>query len=598
MGIRDRIDRLAQILSPHALVLTYHQVGRRSPDPLRVGVPAELFAAQMDQLRRAWNPVSLDALVDGLAQGILPRRSVAVTFDDGYASVLSSAIPVLERFRIPTTVFLSSGYMDGKREFWWDELQRIVWESKVEPARWKGMPDEIRMRMVEGMPRVDAFGILHYALRSLAPEAVDAQMVRIRREARVRPAAPRPDVRPLTWKECALLAGHPLITVGAHTVRHAWLAAQKEAEQKSELVDSRLALEKRLGRPVRTFSYPYGSRESETTASLRLAREAGFSYACANVKAAAHGGSDRYWIPRVTPGDEGGAEFSRRLKEHMQSVRSPRAPKGYAGAERKIRGQAKTVIDWSRLPLLPKQVFQWLAYRWNAFWASRRRRKKPRIPRLTALWARFRLGAGLAPLSVVSGNERGLPLHRYYIDRFFAEFWADVRGRVLEFQNDQYASRFGGADIQQLDILHKEGSGHSKRATIIADLTRPNSIPSGYYDCIICTRVLHIVKDLPAILAEMRRILRPGGVLLAAAPMTDMIEPWWHELWRFTPEGFGSLIAGTFGAENVQVRAYGNSLVAAAAMRGLTAEEFSRRELDVLDERFAIEVCARAVKSK
>ncbi len=224
------------------------------------------------------------------------------------------------------------------------------------------------------------------------------------------------------------------------------------------------------------------------------------------------------------------------------------------------------------------------------------RRKQWRIPVLTALWARFRLGTGLAPLSVLSGNERGQPLHRYYIDRFFGEFRQDVRGRVLEFQNDQYASRFGGSNIQKLDILHKEGSGHSKRATIIADLTRPNNIPSDYYDCVICTRVLHIVRDLPAILSEMRRILRPGGVLLAAVPMTDMIEPWWHELWRFTPEGFGELVGSAFGSENVQIRAYGNSLVAAASMCGLTVEEFSRRELDTFDGRFAIEVCARAIK--
>jgi peptidoglycan/xylan/chitin deacetylase (PgdA/CDA1 family)/SAM-dependent methyltransferase len=596
MSLRDRARRLAEILSPHGLILSYHQVGRRSPDPLHVSVPEDLFAAQMEELRRAWNPLSLDSLVEGLAQGNLPRGSVAVTFDDGYAAVFSRALPILERFQIPATVFVSTGYLGGKKEFWWDELQRIVWESKFEPSKWKGLADDVRMRFSPGMPREDAFGILHDALRSLPPSEIDAALERIRKQAGVRTGAARPDVRPLTGRECVRLAGSKWISIGSHTVRHAWLAALKDAEQRGELAGSRAALEKLLGRPVCALSYPYGGRESETAVTLRLARETGFAYACANVKAAAHGGSDRFWIPRATPGDAGGAEFTRCLGERMESARSPRTPKGYAGAEKKIREDPKTVMDWNRLPLLAKRIFQWLGYRWQTVVTPPVRRKKTRIPILTALWARFRLGTGLAPLSVVSGNERGTPVHRYYIDRFFEEFRSDVRGRVLEFQNDQYATRFGGENILCLDILHKEGSGHSKRATIIADLTRPNNVPSGYYDCIICTRVLHIVRDLPAILSEMRRILRPGGVLLAAAPMTDMIEPWWHELWRFTPEGFGSLAGECFGSENVQVRAYGNSLIAAAAMRGLTAEEFTRRELDARDERFAIEVCARAIK--
>jgi peptidoglycan/xylan/chitin deacetylase (PgdA/CDA1 family)/SAM-dependent methyltransferase len=596
MGIRGRANRLTEMLTPHGLVLTYHQVGRESPDPLHVSTSTELFAAQMEELRRAWNPISLDSLVDGLAQGTLPRKSVAVTFDDGYAAVLAKALPILERFEIPATVFISPGYMDGKGEFWWDELQRIVWESKMEPAQWECLTEDVRMRLYPGMPREDAFLLLHGSLRALPPEKVETEIERIRRQSGIPPADPRADVRPLTWKECAQLAASGWITIGAHTVRHPWLAAIPEAEQKSEIEDSRRMLEEKLHKEILGLAYPYGGRESETMATLRVARESGFAYACANVKAAVHGGSDRYWIPRITPGDVGGAEFSRRLEEHMQSARSPRTPKGYAGPERKIRATPQPAIDWNRLPLLPKRALHWAAYRWRNFRAPAVRRKQFRIPILTALWARYRLGTGLAPLSVLSGNERGLPLHRYYIDRFFGEFRGDIRGRVLEFQNDQYASRFGGANIQRLDILHKEGSGHSKRATIVADLTRPNNIPSDYYDCIICTRVLHIVRDLPAMLAEMHRILRPGGVLLAAVPMTDMIEPWWHELWRFTPEGFQELTAGTFGSGNVQIRAYGNSLIAAAAMRGLTAEEFSRRELDALDDRFAIEVCARAVK--
>jgi len=356
-------------------------------------------------------------------------------------------------------------------------------------------------------------------------------------------------------------------------------------------------LEKRLGRPIRWLGYPFGGRESETAETLRLAHQAGYAYACANVKGAVRGNSDRFWIPRVTPGDAPGRDFSKRLEEYISSSATPRIPQGYTGPEQRIREDRRVTVDALRIFQLPRKIAALFGIWWKNYRVVRWKRKKIRIPLLTTLWGRLRFGMGLKPLSYLVGYDRGFPLSRYYLDRFFAEFGSDVRGVILEFQNDEYATRFGGARVRHLDILHKEGSGHSKRPTIIADLTRPNPLRSGYYDCVICTYVLHLVKDLPKIISEMHRILRPGGVLLVAVPMTDAVQPWWHEMWRFSPEGLQILLADAFGPGNVAVRGYGNSLIAAGIMRGLTAEDFSRRELDTMDERFAIEVCARAIKA-
>jgi hypothetical protein len=75
-----------------------------------------------------------------------------------------------------------------------------------------------------------------------------------------------------------------------------------------------------------------------------------------------------------------------------------------------------------------------------------------------------------------------------------------------------------------------------------------------------------------------------------------MYGPEYGEMWRFTPEGLRVLLSRVFGAENVTWRAYGNSLTAAGEIRGLAAHEFCREELDSHDMRFAVEVCARAVK--
>jgi len=207
---------------------------------------------------------------------------------------------------------------------------------------------------------------------------------------------------------------------------------------------------------------------------------------------------------------------------------------------------------------------------------------------------RLRLSFGIKPLSESWGYDRGRPVHRYYLSQFLHKFREDIHGNCLEFEKDLYASRYGKERIQKLDILHKE-TGNPK-ATIIADLTKPNEISSNQFDCIICTHVLHHIFDLVKSVSELYRILKPGGVLLVAVPHVSMCNPSLHELWRFTPEGLHVLLSKVFGAENVTVYAYGNSLSTAADFRGLIVNELKKAELEYHDERFAVEVCARALK--
>ncbi len=213
--------------------------------------------------------------------------------------------------------------------------------------------------------------------------------------------------------------------------------------------------------------------------------------------------------------------------------------------------------------------------------------------RVTGRGIRHRMAHGVEPLSENWGCERGEPLCRRYLLEFLREHTADVRGRCLEFQDNHYSGFLGGDKITKLDILNLEPE---PKATIVADLTKPNDIPSDTFDCIICTHVLHVIPDLDTFLRELHRILKPGGVLLMAVPHVSMAGPEWHELWRFTDEGLHLVMGKAFGKENVAVKAYGNSLTAAGSLRGLVVSEFTEEELNAHDPRFAVEVCGRAVK--
>ena len=200
------------------------------------------------------------------------------------------------------------------------------------------------------------------------------------------------------------------------------------------------------------------------------------------------------------------------------------------------------------------------------------------------------------PLSYAWGTDRGIPVHRLHLEQFLAQHSADIRGRCLEFQDPLYAPRFGGAAVLRLDILHLDDS--NPRATIITDITKPNAVPDNTFDCVICTHVLHTVFHLERAVSELHRILAPGGVLLIGVPQISMCDRRYEELWRFTVAGLGRLLATAFAPDDFAVSAYGNSFTSAGELRGMIAEEFSADLIAFHDERFAAEICARAVKGQ
>lgn len=210
------------------------------------------------------------------------------------------------------------------------------------------------------------------------------------------------------------------------------------------------------------------------------------------------------------------------------------------------------------------------------------------------LSVRSRIGVGTAPFSEWWGHDRGFPICRYYLEKFLDDQRRHIRGHCLEFMEDLYSTRYGADRVTRVDILHRDPG--NPQATIVADLTKANNLPSNQFDTIVCTHVLHVVFDLQSMMKELFRILKPAGMLLVAVPHVSMADPGWGELWRFTQEGLFRTLKLAFDGKNIETFAFGNSLTAAGQIRGLVAEEFTSEELDTHDARFAVEICAKAIK--
>jgi SAM-dependent methyltransferase len=200
-----------------------------------------------------------------------------------------------------------------------------------------------------------------------------------------------------------------------------------------------------------------------------------------------------------------------------------------------------------------------------------------------------------SPIGSDFGWERGTPIDRYYIEGFVARNASDIRGHVLELADNRYTRRFGGARVEQSDILSIETT--NPNATIVGDLAHPDTLPEAGFDCIVLTQTLQLVFDIPAAIASLYRALKPGGVLLVTMPgVTPMHVKDWPWYWALTAPALCRLLEDRFGQDAVSVEAHGNIFVATAYLYGLALEELDASELNIDDVKYPVVVAARAMK--
>jgi len=210
-------------------------------------------------------------------------------------------------------------------------------------------------------------------------------------------------------------------------------------------------------------------------------------------------------------------------------------------------------------------------------------------------YVRFGSFRSIHPIDPHWGCERGLPIDRYYIEKFIGAHASDIRGHVLEVRDDKYTRRFGNDRVRKSDVISLRADDGIP--TIVADLTRAPSIPSDAFDCIILTQTLQYIYDLRRAVGTLYRILAPGGVLLATVPTVCKIDSESRvEYWRLTSRSCSTLLGKFFPPGALTINSYGNVLSAVAILEGLAARELSLAEIEYCDPEYEVIVSIRAVK--
>jgi peptidoglycan/xylan/chitin deacetylase (PgdA/CDA1 family) len=212
--------------------------------------------------------VSLDQVVERLREPSSPPFA-AFTFDDGYADTLTHALPVMERFAAPFTVYVTSEMVSRDIDAWWLGLAALLRaQDSVElpdlGLRWDcaNLASKKRAYMtIESMIHKN-YEVLPHVRTAIKAGGIDCRAL-VDREA-------------LSTDQLRQLARHPLVTIGAHTVTHRNLAQAPAAAVEWEIAANRNFLQETIGKPIKHLAFPFGNeracgvREARIAASMRF----------------------------------------------------------------------------------------------------------------------------------------------------------------------------------------------------------------------------------------------------------------------------------------------------------------------------------------
>ncbi|MBA9001709.1 polysaccharide deacetylase family protein [Thermomonospora cellulosilytica] len=149
------------------LILMYRAVDRVARDPLRQAVGPELFERQMDWLHRnGMRGVSVGELRHAYRAG-LARGLVGLTFDRGYATFATRAVPILLRRGFTATVFVSAAEIGGRADRDPGPDRPLMTERQIRCVAGKGM-------------EIGSHGLHHVPLPSLDDEELAEELTRAR----------------------------------------------------------------------------------------------------------------------------------------------------------------------------------------------------------------------------------------------------------------------------------------------------------------------------------------------------------------------------------------------------------------------------------
>jgi len=276
-------------------IIMYHHVTSENNPLLTSTVSIEDFEKEVAFLSK-FPVLPLDVLADKLTQWqSLPARAVCITFDDGFKDNYKYAYPILRRYNLPATIFLTTGYIENSDTFWDEKISFAIWNTDVETFT---IDDLGCYRIQTASNKLQAMSRIVARLCELPDTEKSLLVEKLMEELRVEIPDGFGDDISLTWREIREM-GNNGISFGAHTVTHPILTKVSLEDARNEITLSKKAIEESLGTPCTLFAYPRGRFNGEL---IELVREIGFTCAVTTIPRLITSNADSFMLSRLDAG--------------------------------------------------------------------------------------------------------------------------------------------------------------------------------------------------------------------------------------------------------------------------------------------------------
>ena len=226
-------------------------------------IDEKLFYKQMKILKKKYKVISMDELLYYKKNDLkLPKRTVCITFDDGFENNYTIAAPILDDLNLPATFYFSTGLISSKKMFWVDQIEDCINNTKKKNIEFNFVDFRYVFQLISRKNKIEALEKIKKFCKSNNAIFKDKMINHLKKITDIKPSIYNSkNYKKIKWPQVKKLSDNKLFIIGGHSMEHDILSQLSVIKMKKDIKDSIQILSKNLKTKIIHYSYPEGQHE-------------------------------------------------------------------------------------------------------------------------------------------------------------------------------------------------------------------------------------------------------------------------------------------------------------------------------------------------